>query len=122
MRADEAAEILKDTMEGQQDRKVASALDMAVQALTEWDRCLDIRYDYDALAKQYRGMIDKYETEAIPIREDGMFLCPACRRRVYETSSYCWHCGKRVGWGALLEKRTEKGRKPHTAKRKGGKK
>lgn len=93
------------------------ALGMAVQAMSEWEKCLDIGYDYDALAKQYKGMMEKYEIEALPVRDSGVYLCPACRHRVRENYAYCNHCGKKIGWRGLLHGKP--GKKPQTIKRKG---
>ena len=37
-------------------QRFKDALNMALMALDEWNQNLDIKYDYEALAKQYRGM------------------------------------------------------------------
>lgn len=132
MTISDAAEILMEERENLQESLAAinesgqeytkqkrffAALGMAVQAMGEWENHLDIGYDYDALAKQYQGMIEKYEIEALPIRDSGVFLCPSCHRRIHESYTYCNHCGKRVGWSGLLHKKS--GKKPQTIKRKG---
>lgn len=106
----------KNSAEYQNQKTLSSALGMAIDTMSEWEKHLDISYDYEALAKQYQNMMNKYETEDLPIKEGDSFLCPACHRKIRESDAYCSCCGKRVGWKGLLKK---SGKKPQTIKRKG---
>lgn len=97
-----ASRILIDDDEYQERRRTfVAALEMAVQAMSEWEKNLDIEYDYNGQAKMIQKMLLHYETEDRPIRRDGVFLCPACGKRTSEWHSYCHICGKKLGWGNI---------------------
>ena len=57
----------------------------------------DILIDYDRLAEQASGMIQKYEhASPAQLHQDGTYKCPACGQSVYRMDSYCHWCGKKL--------------------------
>ena len=56
--------------------------------------------DYHGLARQYGQMLADFCHEDRPVRKDGIWLCPKCRRRIQHSHSHCHRCGKKIGWAA----------------------
>jgi len=59
----------------------------------------DLIHDYNALAKQYQAMHQRYEEPEAVRRLGAACLCPDCKHQVRPIAPYCWYCGKRLGWG-----------------------
>ena len=55
--------------------------------------------DYHDLAKQYSDLLTKHCYEEKPVRQNGVWLCPACNHRIQYNHSYCHWCGKKLGFG-----------------------
>ena len=68
--------------------------------------------DYHGLARQYGQMLADFCHEDRPVRKDGIWLCPKCRRRIQHSHSHCHRCGKKIGWAAG-RRGQEKPRKAH---------
>lgn len=66
-----------------------------VKALKE---ALDIISDYEKVAPEAARMSQHYETVAKPIHKSGIWVCPACGKKIPYHHSYCHWCGKKVGW------------------------
>ena len=62
------------------------------------EEAADLVYDYNAMAKQYQAMHQKYEVPVRPKNLGGVWLCPDCNRQMRPGNNYCWNCGKRLGW------------------------
>lgn len=43
-------------------------------------------------------MIRHYETKSAPVRQNGVWCCPSCGKRVQSNHSHCHRCGKKIGW------------------------
>ena len=57
----------------------------------------DVLIDYDRLAEQARGLLEKYENASPPrLHQDGSYRCPECGNSVYRIDSYCHWCGKKL--------------------------
>ena len=54
--------------------------------------------DYHDRAKQHGNMIQKYIHSEKPVRQNGVWLCPACNHRIQYNHSHCHFCGKKIGW------------------------
>ena len=85
--------------------KFVAALEMALLAMESWDTNLDIEYDYKGQAKQLKDMILYFKTDERPVKRDGVWLCPACGKRISEWHSHCHCCGKKVGWDTVLKRK-----------------
>ena len=59
---------------------------------------MDIISDYEAAVKNEAMMSKHYETVAKPIQKSGVWVCPACGKKIPYNHSYCHWCGKKVGW------------------------
>jgi len=59
---------------------------------------LDVIHDYSAQAKQYQRLYDRHVLAGKPYTKDGVWHCPACKRRTTFKHSYCHICGKRLDW------------------------
>lgn len=66
-----------------------------VEALQE---AMDIISDYEKVAVDAARMSQHYETVAKPIQKSGVWVCPACGKKIPYHHSYCHWCGKKVGW------------------------
>lgn len=62
------------------------------------EEVLDILQDYEGLARQSREVHEQFYAEGRPTRENGLWLCPGCGRKVQYRHAYCHWCGKRMGW------------------------
>ena len=67
-----------------------------VEALEE---TLDILQDYEHQAKQARMDMKHFYTADKALKENGLRLCPKCKRQVRYNHTYCHWCGKKLGWG-----------------------
>lgn len=63
------------------------------------EEALDILQDYEKQARQAKKDAKHFHTETKPRRENGEWLCPKCKRKVRHNHSYCYWCGKKLGWG-----------------------
>lgn len=71
------------------------------EGIQDGEEVRDLIHDYNALAAQYRAMHQKYE-EPEKVQRLGLgpaYICPKCNRQVRPGNSYCWNCGKPLGWG-----------------------
>ena len=59
---------------------------------------MDIIDDYPRQARVISALVTKYESADPPIVANGIYLCPACRRRITEKHDHCHRCGKKVSW------------------------
>ena len=107
MTADTAKEIITEELKNDMPAPLRNAMNMAVTALGVWDHYQDIEYDYKKQGEMLGGLIAYYRKDEKPIHRDGVWLCPACGKKITEWHSYCHICGKKVGWGGVLK------RKPH---------
>ena len=105
MTTEMAKEIILDELKGDVPTPLRNAMNMAVHALDSWDINQDIEYDYKKQADMLKSMIAYYRKDEKPIRRDGMWLCPACGKKITEWHSYCHLCGKKVGWGSVLKRK-----------------
>ena len=108
MTTDSAREVIEEALkkpEIQNDRMLFAALQMSIQALASWDKHQDIEYDYAGQAKMLKEMIIFHRQDEKPIKQDGVWLCPACHRRISEWHSYCHCCGKKVGWETVPKRK-----------------
>ncbi len=60
-----------------------------------------VLHDYQSLAKQNAGMIERYCQSDKPESRSGVWCCPACGRRVAINNTHCHWCGKKMGWDRL---------------------
>ena len=84
-------------MTGREDLDGAykEVLEANAEALEE---ALDILQDYEKQARQAKKDAKHFHTETKPRRENGGWLCPKCKRKVRHNHSYCYWCGKKLGW------------------------
>ena len=54
--------------------------------------------DYHDLAQQYSDMLTKFGYADKPIRKNGVWVCPDCKKRIQSNHSHCHWCGKKIGW------------------------
>ena len=59
---------------------------------------MDIIDDYPRQARVISTLVTKYESADPPIVANGIYLCPACRRKITENHDHCHRCGKKVSW------------------------
>ena len=59
---------------------------------------MDIISDYEKVAPEAARMSQHYETVAKPIHKSGVWVCPACGKKIPTNHSHCHWCGKKVGW------------------------
>ena len=80
--------------------EAATAIITALQdeGISDPEQVRDLVQDYNAQAKQYQTMHQKYEVPVRPKNLGGVWLCPGCNRPIRPGNNYCWHCGKRLGW------------------------
>jgi len=62
------------------------------------ESALDIIDDYPRQARVISTLVTKYESADPPIMANGIYLCPACRRKITEKHDHCHRCGKKVSW------------------------
>lgn len=65
---------------------------------------LDIIDDYPRQARVISALVTKYESADPPVMASGVYLCPACRRRITEKHDHCHRCGKKVSWKIIPRK------------------
>lgn len=58
----------------------------------------DVLEDYEKVTGEVARLYEKYEQPQEPMTAVGVYLCPACRKRIYENHSHCHWCGQRLGW------------------------
>ena len=58
----------------------------------------DVLEDYRKVSEEVARLYEKYEQPRQPMTAVGVYLCPACRKRIYENHSHCHWCGQRLGW------------------------
>lgn len=88
-------------------QSVADACEAATDILTvlqdegikDPEQVRDLIHDYNALAEQYQKMHQKYEEPAKPQPLGKFSICPECHKQIAPKDSFCWNCGKRLGWG-----------------------
>ena len=72
------------------------------EGIKDPEQVRDLIHDYNALAKQYQGLHQKYEEPAPVIRlgsgARAACLCPECHNQSRPGNAYCWNCGKRLDW------------------------
>lgn len=81
--------------------EAATAILTALQdeGINDPEQVRDLVHDYNAQAKQYQAMHQKYEMPVRPKNFGGIWLCPDCNRhQMRPGNNYCWNCGKRLGW------------------------
>ena len=69
------------------------------EGIKDPEQVRDLVHDYNALAKHYQSLHQKYEEPAEAVRLGITFVCPDCHRQI--TGRYphhCGNCGKRLGW------------------------
>lgn len=59
---------------------------------------MDIISDYEKVAVDAARMSQHYETVAKPIMKSGVWVCPACGKKIPYHHSFCHWCGKKIGW------------------------
>lgn len=59
---------------------------------------MDIIDDYEKVATNEARMSQHYESAEKPIRKSGVWVCPACGKKIPHHHSYCHWCGKKIGW------------------------
>lgn len=59
---------------------------------------MDIISDYEKAAVNEAMMSRHYEKADKPIYKCGVWVCPACVKKIPYHHSYCHWCGKKVGW------------------------
>lgn len=60
---------------------------------------IDIISDYEKTVAGLNRMVKHYETPEKARRiEAGVYVCPACGKRVSYNHSHCHWCGKSIGW------------------------
>ena len=69
------------------------------EGIVDHEQVRDLIHDYNALAEQYRKMHQKYEEPAKPQPLGKFSICPECHKQIAPKDSFCWNCGKRLGWG-----------------------
>jgi len=83
--------------------EAATAILSALQdeGIKDHEQVRDLIHDYNALAKQYRKMHQRYEEPAKVKRlgAGAACLCPECNRQVRNGNAFCWNCGKPLSWG-----------------------
>lgn len=57
-----------------------------------------VLHDYFTVARHYGALVKKHCYEAKPIHKSGVWVCPACGKKIPYHHSYCHWCGKKVGW------------------------
>lgn len=67
------------------------------EGVADLDGVRDLISDYNAQARTYQTMHQKYEVASKPIRKDGVLHCPECNHRVSPHHSHCHWCGKKLG-------------------------
>ncbi len=80
------------------------------------EETLDMLHDYELQAGQIKKDAGHFHTDARPRFINGVWLCPACSRRVGRNNTYCHWCGKKLGWGIS----PQRGGKVDTRQEKGG--
>ncbi len=55
--------------------------------------------DYYYLAAQYSDMMTTFCYEDKPVKQNGVWICPKCGKRVQYNHTHCHWCGKKMGWG-----------------------
>lgn len=68
------------------------------EGIRDPEQVRDLIADYNALAKQYQDLHEKFEAGDKPLRLGGIYLCPECRRQSRPGNSYCWNCGRKLDW------------------------
>lgn len=69
--------------------------DITSKALEE---TLDILHDYELLSAQAKKDADYFHKEDRPVKQNGIWLCPGCHKRVAMHHTHCHWCGKKMGW------------------------
>lgn len=69
------------------------------EGIKDQEQVRDLIHDYNALAEQYRKMHQRYEEPAKPQPLGKFSICPECHKQIAPKDSFCWNCGKRLGWG-----------------------
>ena len=87
---------LKDHCENMaRDKDAEEVWKQDVEALQE---AMDIVSDYEKVTVNEARMSQHYETREKPIHKSGVWVCPACGKKIPYHHSYCHWCGKKVGW------------------------
>lgn len=69
------------------------------EGIKDPEQVRDLIHDYNALAKQYQGLHQKYEEPAAAERLGTAFICPDCHRQITGRYPYhCGYCGRKFGW------------------------
>lgn len=68
------------------------------EGIDDLESVRDLIADYNAQAKTYQAMHQKYEVASKPVRKDGVLHCPECNHRVSPHHSHCHWCGKKLGY------------------------
>ena len=72
------------------------------EGIKDPEQVRDLIHDYNALAKQYHKLHQRYEEPAKVRRSGNAFLCPECNRQIRQlNAARCFNCGKRLGWGVM---------------------
>ena len=80
--------------------EAATAILSALQdeGIKDHEQVRDLIHDYNALAEQYQKMHQRYEEPVKPQPLGKFSVCPECHRQIAPKDSFCWNCGKRLGW------------------------
>ena len=78
------------------DGAYKEVLEANAEALEE---ALDILQDYEKQARQASKDMKHFYTADKALKENGLRLCPKCKRQVRYNHTYCHWCGKKLGWG-----------------------
>jgi rubrerythrin len=100
MTGEEAKKVLgrAAALDASMDPYLRQAMNMGAEAL---DAIEKLQYSEDVYKKQaemLKSMITYYRKDEKPIRRNGVWLCPACGKKLQENQSYCHLCGKKIGW------------------------
>lgn len=82
------------------DAAIAILTALQTEGIHDPEQVRDLIADYNALAKQYQMLHQKYEVVARAERLGCKFICPDCHRQIsHYGAPHCWFCGKRLDWG-----------------------
>ena len=61
---------------------------------------IHVHVDGEGATQEAAELMDRTMTAREPKLQDGVAVCPACGRRVYnsDADAWCGHCGQRIAW------------------------
>lgn len=58
----------------------------------------DALTDYDKMAAEHGAMVERFMVFKEPQHTCGVYVCPACHRKIKPIIKYCGHCGQALSW------------------------